>query len=92
MLTLAYWHFVIEYEEGTKLSPYIDSLGYPTIGTGFKIGLQNVPIKDYVFTIMQETNDVWLQSLVAVTQQQIPGVKAFIAVVNATERQAQKTH
>ncbi|WP_114193509.1 glycoside hydrolase family protein [Edaphovirga cremea] len=55
---------LLEQEEGTKLSPYIDSLGYPTVGTGFKIGPQGAPLRNYVFDITQSTCDAWLQSLV----------------------------
>ncbi|CAI1771447.1 Phage-related lysozyme (muraminidase) [Serratia quinivorans] len=55
-------------EEGTILTPYCDSLGYPTIGTGFKIGPQNADLDDYTFSLTKPTNDVWLQSLVDQTQ------------------------
>lgn len=51
-------------EEGTELMPYHDSLGYPTVGTGFKIGPAGVPLDNYTFSLTQPVNDVWLQSLV----------------------------
>lgn len=51
-------------EEGTELTPFHDSLGYPTVGTGFKIGPAGVPLDNYTFSLTQPVNDVWLQSLV----------------------------
>lgn len=59
---------LLDQEEGTKLNPYIDSLGYPTVGTGFKIGPAGAPLSHYTFSITQRTNDVWLQSLVNDTE------------------------
>ncbi|WP_237929953.1 glycoside hydrolase family protein [Buttiauxella sp. S19-1] len=58
---------LLEQEEGTKTKPYIDSLGYPTTGVGFKLGPQGAPIGHYTFTLTQPTIDAWLQSLVDTT-------------------------
>jgi lysozyme len=58
---------LLEQEEGTKLTPYIDSLGYPSVGTGFKIGPKGAQLSNYTFELTQQTNDVWLQSLVDTT-------------------------
>jgi len=55
---------VLRFEEGFKPKPYIDSEGFPTAGTGFKIGPKGAPLSNYTFTIPQEVNDVWLQCLV----------------------------
>jgi lysozyme len=62
---------LLEFEEGTELSPYLDSLGYPSTGTGFKLGPKGAPLSHYTFIITQDVNDVWLQSLVDVTLSQM---------------------
>lgn len=55
---------LLRFEEGFKPAPYSDTEGYPTVGTGFKIGPKNAPISNYTFTLPKEVNDVWLQCLV----------------------------
>ncbi|MEZ2604953.1 hypothetical protein [Kluyvera intermedia] len=35
---------LLRQEEGVHYSPYIDSLGYPTTGIGFKLGPQCAPL------------------------------------------------
>lgn len=64
---------LLEQEEGTKLTPYIDSLGYPSVGTGFKIGPKGSPLSNYTFELTQQTNDIWLQSLVYTTLDAMAG-------------------
>lgn len=55
---------ILRFEEAYKPKPYIDTEGFPTVGTGFKIGPKGAPLSNYTFTIPQEVNDVWLQCLV----------------------------
>lgn len=55
---------ILNFEEGFKATPYIDTEGYPTVGTGFKIGPKNASISNYTFTLPKDVNDVWLQCLV----------------------------
>lgn len=55
---------LLRFEEGFKPAPYIDTEGYPTVGTGFKIGPKNASVSNYTFTLPKEVNDVWLQCLV----------------------------
>lgn len=31
---------LLRQEEGVRYTPYLDSLGYPTVGVGFKLGPQ----------------------------------------------------
>lgn len=59
---------LLEQEEGTRYEPYIDSLGYPTVGTGFKLGPAGAPLSHYTFSLDKPTNDAWLQGLVDKTQ------------------------
>ncbi|EDR7562756.1 lysozyme, partial [Salmonella enterica subsp. houtenae] len=36
---------LLKVEEGVRHNPYIDSLGYPTVGVGFKLGPQGANLK-----------------------------------------------
>ncbi|MGY6030675.1 glycoside hydrolase family protein [Phytobacter sp. AG2a] len=58
---------ILNFEEGYRSAPYIDTEGYPTVGTGFKIGPKGVALSNYTFTLPKEVSDVWLQSLVDTT-------------------------
>lgn len=55
---------ILNYEEGFRAKPYIDTEGYPTVGTGFLIGPKGASLSNYTFTLPKEASDVWLQSLV----------------------------
>ena len=55
-------------EEGVRHSPYLDSLGFPTIGVGFKIGPQEAPIGYYTFTLSESIINIWLSEEVAKVQ------------------------
>lgn len=52
---------LLRQEEGVRNEPYIDSLGYPTVGVGFKLGPQNAPLSHYTFALGDNTIDAWLQ-------------------------------
>ena len=54
---------LIGYEEGFKERPYYCSMGYPTVGFGFKIGPKDAPLKFYQFSITKEIGTVWLASI-----------------------------
>lgn len=53
---------LLRYEEGVRYTPYIDSLGYPTSGVGFKLGPHGAPLKNYTFTLNDKTIDAWLNN------------------------------
>lgn len=55
---------ILNMEEGFRSRAYIDSEGYPTIGTGFLIGPKGAPVTNYTFTLSKSVSDVWLQELV----------------------------
>lgn len=56
---------ILNFEEGFREKPYIDTEGYPTVGTGFLIGPKGAALSNYTFTLPKEVSDVWLQSLVS---------------------------
>ncbi len=51
---------ILRWEEGCSLKPYIDTLGYPTIGVGKRIGPKGASLDKYQFEITQEMADLWL--------------------------------
>nr|EKW2108102.1 glycoside hydrolase family protein [Citrobacter freundii] len=60
---------LLRQEEGVRYTPYIDSLGYPTTGVGFKLGPAGVPLSHYTFTLDDDTIDAWLCSYVDATHE-----------------------
>ncbi|QIW89977.1 lysozme [Aeromonas phage PS] len=54
---------LLQYEEGFSLKPYLCSEGYPTVGTGIRIGPKGADLKNYEFTVPREVDAVWLQSI-----------------------------
>lgn len=60
---------LLRQEEGVRYSPYIDSLGYPSTGVGFKLGPSGAPLSHYTFTLDDDTIDAWLYSYVDATHE-----------------------
>lgn len=54
---------LLQYEEGFREKPYLCSEGYPTVGTGIRIGPNGADLKNYEFTVPKEVDAVWLQSI-----------------------------
>ena len=52
---------LLQYEEGFREKPYLCSEGYPTVGTGIRIGPKGADLKNYEFTVPKEVDAVWLQ-------------------------------
>jgi lysozyme len=55
---------ILNFEEGYKENPYIDSLGYPTVGVGIRIGPKGNSLSSYTFRVPKKVSDVWTQSMV----------------------------
>lgn len=55
---------ILNFEEGYKERPYLDSLGYPTVAGGIRIGPQGASISYYQFKVPRSVGDVWKQTLV----------------------------
>ncbi|MCK7229459.1 glycoside hydrolase family protein [Enterobacter asburiae] len=51
---------LLRQEEGIRYTPYLDSLGYPTIGVGFRLGPQGAPLNNYTFSLNDQTINAWL--------------------------------
>jgi lysozyme len=52
---------LLQYEEGFREKPYLCSEGYPTVGTGIRIGPKGAALSNYEFTVPKEVDAVWLQ-------------------------------
>ncbi|EAA8279672.1 glycoside hydrolase family protein [Salmonella enterica] len=52
---------LLKVEEGVSHKPYIDALGYPTVGVGFKLGPQGANLKNYTFCLTDNVIEAWLQ-------------------------------
>ena len=55
---------LLNYEEGWSGKPYYCSEGYPTIGTGIKIGPKGAPLSNYQFTLSKAVGAVWLSEMI----------------------------
>lgn len=73
---------ILNFEEGFREKPYIDTEGYPTVGTGFKIGPKGAPMSHYQFTLPKEASDAWLLSFVDKTARQMLDNKAIFFAMN----------
>lgn len=51
---------ILAFEEGFSKKPYIDTLGYPTIGYGLKIGPQGASLANYVFEMPEPIAKMYL--------------------------------
>ena len=56
---------LLNFEEGFRSRPYIDTEGYPTVGVGFLIGPKGASVSNYTFSLSKNVSDVWLQELVS---------------------------
>ncbi len=54
---------ILNFEEGYKENPYIDTLGYPTVAGGIRIGPKGAGLSNYQFTVPREVGDVWKLSI-----------------------------
>lgn len=52
---------ILNYEEGYRESPYIDSLGYPTVGVGIRIGPKGASLSNYTFRVPKSVSNEWTQ-------------------------------
>lgn len=72
---------ILNFEEGFKPRAYIDTEGYPTIGTGFLIGPKGAAVTNYTFTLSKNVSDVWLQELVDVRYAEMRSAPAVYAAL-----------
>lgn len=56
---------LLNFEEGFRARPYIDTEGYPTVGVGFLIGPKGAAVSNYTFSLSKNVSDMWLQEIVS---------------------------
>jgi len=72
---------ILNFEEGYREAPYLDTLGFPTVAGGIKIGPQNAPLSYYQFTVPREVGDVWKKCMVDEKTAQMANQAAIIAAL-----------
>lgn len=55
---------ILKYEEGYRDAPFIDTLGYPTVAGGIKIGPKGASLASYIFKVPEQVGDLWMQILI----------------------------
>lgn len=55
---------LLKFEEGYRDVPFIDTLGYPTVGSGIKIGPKGASLASYIFRVPNQVGELWMQTLV----------------------------
>lgn len=74
---------LLNYEEGYREKPYIDTEGYPTVACGIKIGPKGASLSNYTFTVPLDVGDVWLESFVKTTISKMNGNPSVVAALKA---------
>ena len=74
---------ILNFEEGYKKKPYIDTRGYPTVAGGILIGPKGAALSNYTFTVPREVGDVWKQSIV---KQKTSEISNYPDIVNALKQ------
>lgn len=54
---------ILKYEEGYQVAPFIGISGYPTVGSGIKIGTKNLPGAGCLFWLPDAVSDEALQRM-----------------------------
>lgn len=76
---------LLQYEEGFREKPYMCSEGYPTVGTGIRIGPKGADLKYYEFTVPREVDAVWLQSILNRTMKSMLSNERIAKAMNALD-------
>lgn len=80
---------ILNYEEGYKESPYLDTLGYPTVAGGIRIGPKGASLSNYTFRVPRTVGDAWKQVIVdqkANEMSQRPSIAAAMNACNPPRR------
>lgn len=76
---------LLQYEEGFREKPYLCSEGYPTVGTGIRIGPKGADLKNYEFTVPREVDAVWLQSILNSTMRSMLSNERIARAMNVLD-------
>jgi lysozyme len=76
---------LLQYEEGFREKPYLCSEGYPTVGTGIRIGPKGADLKNYEFVVPREVDAVWLQSILNSTMRSMLSNERIAKAMNVLD-------
>lgn len=77
---------ILNFEEGFREKPYIDSEGYPTVAVGIRIGPKGASLSNYTFTVPKAVSDVWTGVMLdqkISRMQGVPSINAALRACNA---------
>lgn len=80
---------ILNFEEGYRESPYLDTLGYPTVAGGIRIGPKGASLSNYTFSVPRTVGDFWKQVIVdrkVSDMNSRPAIAAALAACNAPRR------
>lgn len=77
---------LLDFEEGFRSKPYIDTEGYPTAGYGFKLGPKGAPLSHYTFTIPKTAGEVWMRCILDDISYQIDSNPAYADIRKALNK------
>lgn len=72
---------ILNFEEGYRERPYLDTLGYPTVAGGIKIGPQGASLANYTFTVPKQVGDVWKQIILDGKMSEMKTYPAIVAAL-----------
>ncbi|WP_442797892.1 glycoside hydrolase family protein [Pantoea vagans] len=64
---------VLNFEEGYVDTPYLDTLGFPTVAGGIRIGPKGASLSNYTFRVPRRVGDVWKQCILENKVQEMQG-------------------
>jgi len=76
---------ILNFEEGYREVPYVDTEGYPTVGVGIRIGPKRASLSNYTFRVPKTVSDVWTQVMVDQKVRDMtsrPGIAAALQACN----------
>lgn len=77
---------ILNFEEGYREKPYLDTEGYPTVAVGIRIGPKGAPLSSYTFTVPRAVSDVWTGQMLEQKireMQAVPNIAAALRACNA---------
>jgi len=74
---------ILNFEEGYREKPYHDTLGYPTVAGGIKIGPKGAALSNYTFTVPRRVGDVWKEVFVENTIAEMQLLPAIISALKS---------
>ncbi|MEN5015822.1 lysozyme [Erwinia sp. Eh17-17] len=77
---------ILNFEEGYREVPYLDSRGYPTVAGGIKIGPKGAALSNYIFRVPEPVGIAWMTMLLESKRAEMrahPAIAAALLQCNA---------